>query len=49
MLNIHFFQMKRMPPFLVLIINYSSKVCLISRELKEMDSSEMFNPGLDAT
>lgn len=49
MLNIHFFQMKRMPPFLVLIINYSSKVCLISRELKEMDSSETFNPGLDAT
>lgn len=37
-----------MPPFLVLIIKYSSEVCLVSRVLEEMESSEKMHPGLDA-
>lgn len=37
-----------MPPFPVLIFKYSSKVCLMSKELKEMDSYEGFHPGPDA-
>lgn len=31
----YIFQVNRMPPFLLLIIKYLSKVCLVSRDLKE--------------